>query len=43
MVAGHVACMEETRMHTKIYSENLKGSDSLGDLGIDGKITLNGS
>jgi hypothetical protein len=27
-------------MHTKLYSENLKGRDYLVELGIDGKIIL---
>jgi hypothetical protein len=27
-------------MHTKFYSEILKGRDHLGDLGIDRRITL---
>jgi hypothetical protein len=27
-------------MHTKFWSENLKGRDYLEDLGIDGKIIL---
>jgi hypothetical protein len=25
-------------MHTKLYFENLKGRDQLGDLGIDGEV-----
>jgi hypothetical protein len=27
-------------MHTKFWSENLKGRDDLEDLGIDGRIIL---
>jgi len=27
-------------MHTKFYSENLKGRDLLGNLGIDGRIII---
>jgi hypothetical protein len=39
--AGHVACMREGReMHTRLWSENLKGRDHLEDLGVDGKIIL---
>jgi hypothetical protein len=31
---GHVACMEEMRVNTKFWSENLKGRDHLGYLFI---------
>jgi hypothetical protein len=27
-------------MRTKFWSENVKGSDHMGDLGLDGKIIL---
>jgi hypothetical protein len=27
-------------MHTKFYTQNLKGSDNFIDLGIDGKVVL---
>jgi hypothetical protein len=37
---GHVAHMEEMRMHTKFWSKNLKPSDHLEDLGINGRILL---
>jgi len=30
-------------MHTIFWLENLKGRDHLEDLGIDGKVMLNGS
>jgi hypothetical protein len=33
--AGHAACMGEIKMHTKFWTENLKGEDYLEDLGLD--------
>jgi hypothetical protein len=33
---GHTACMEN--MNPKLWLGNVKGSDDLGDLGIDGII-----
>jgi hypothetical protein len=37
---GHVARMGEVRNHTKFWSENLKRSDHMEELGIDGRIIL---
>jgi hypothetical protein len=37
---GHAARMVDIKMHIKFCSENLKGRDRAGDLGIDGKIIL---
>jgi hypothetical protein len=36
---GHVACMEEIRMHTKFWSENPMGRDHFKDLSIDENIS----
>jgi hypothetical protein len=37
--AGHVTCMGDMRceMRTKFWSENLKGGEHQGDIGIDGR------
>jgi hypothetical protein len=32
--------MREMETHTKYQSENLKGRDHMGDLGVEGKIIL---
>jgi len=37
--AEHTARMGEVT-HTKLWSENLKGTDHLEDLGIDGNLIL---
>lgn len=37
----HVACMGEMRLHTKFWSEDLKGRDHLEDLGIVECILIN--
>jgi hypothetical protein len=37
-LVGHVARMGE--MHTKFWSENLKGRDHMEDLGVDGNTIL---
>jgi len=37
---GHVECIRDIRMHTKFLSDNLKGTDHMEDLGIDGKVIL---
>jgi len=38
---GHVAhTWERKAMHTKLWSENLKGRDYAEDLGVDGRIIL---
>jgi hypothetical protein len=34
--AGHLACTGEMRNANKILEQNLKGSDHLGDTGVDG-------
>jgi hypothetical protein len=34
--AGHVASMEEIKMHRTLWSENLEGRDYFEALGIDG-------
>jgi hypothetical protein len=39
-MGGHVVRMGEMRMHTKFWSENLKGRDYSEDLGVDGKMIL---
>lgn len=31
----HAARMEEIKMHTEFCSENLKGRDHLGEIGLD--------
>jgi hypothetical protein len=36
--ARHVACMEIKGLHTKFWSENLKGRDFLEDLDVNGRI-----
>jgi hypothetical protein len=40
--AGHVACIRRWEMSAKVKLENLKGRDHLEDLGVDGRILLNG-
>jgi hypothetical protein len=37
--AGNVT-WERREMHTKSKSQNLKGGDNLGDIGVDGRIIL---
>lgn len=39
---GHVARMEEIKMHTKFWSKHRKGRDHFEDLGIDGRMILRG-
>jgi hypothetical protein len=39
-MGGYVARLEKMKMRTKFYSENFKGRDYLGDLGVDGRIIL---
>jgi len=39
-VAGHVARIRIMRTATEFWSENMKGRDHLGDLGVDGRITF---
>jgi hypothetical protein len=36
----HVACMGDKRNTYILWSENLKGSDHLAGLGVDGRILL---
>jgi hypothetical protein len=36
--AGHVACTGKCEMHTRFWSESLKGRNQTDDLGIDGRI-----
>jgi hypothetical protein len=38
--AGHVARMGERRCVYKVWLENLRERDHLGDLGVDGRIIL---
>jgi hypothetical protein len=38
--AGHVAYMGELRNAYRVRSEDVKGRDNSGDLGVDGKIIL---
>jgi hypothetical protein len=38
--AGHVAFMERGEAYTGFWWENLKGTDHLGDSGVDGRIIL---
>jgi hypothetical protein len=38
--AGHVACMADGKMHAECWSDNLKGRDHLGELGVDVNIIL---
>jgi hypothetical protein len=37
---GHVASLEEMRMHTNLWSENPKGRDYSKDLGVDGSVIV---
>jgi hypothetical protein len=36
----HLAPMGEMKIHTKFWSENLKGRDHSEDLGVDGRIMM---
>jgi hypothetical protein len=40
---GHVAHMERSELHTKLWSGNLKGRDQSEDLSVDGKNYKNRS
>jgi hypothetical protein len=37
---GSTCSMHRQEMHTKIWSENLKGRDHSDDIGVDGTIIL---
>jgi hypothetical protein len=40
--ARHVAHMKARKMHENFFSESLKGSDNLEDIGVDGRVKVKG-
>jgi hypothetical protein len=38
--AGHTARVEKWEIHAEFQSENVEGSDNLGDVSVDGRIIL---
>jgi hypothetical protein len=37
---GHITCIQDKKMQTQLWYENLKDSDHLEALGTDGRIIL---